>query len=203
MIVNNPATKAEVEAAFADYERALVTNDVASLDAFFWPNESAIRYGGGDCGVAALSLGGGGEQSLSLVETFRRNQETGQLGDGARGGRLLIDEPAQQSLGAVEIAIGLQFLEPAERIFIGGDRTDESLEEAPQRPPRKSADEAVGRAAAVENDDGRQGLHAELGGDLRLCGDIEPHMRQLAFRGPDETHELARHRRAGRRARRV
>ena len=45
MIVDDPETKAEVEAAFAAYERALVANDVAALDAFFWPSESAIRYG--------------------------------------------------------------------------------------------------------------------------------------------------------------
>jgi len=45
MIVDDPATRAEVEAAFAAYERALVTNDVEALDAFFLPSETAIRYG--------------------------------------------------------------------------------------------------------------------------------------------------------------
>jgi hypothetical protein len=46
MIVDDPETRAEVEAAFAAYERAVVSNDVPALDAFFWPSESAIRYGG-------------------------------------------------------------------------------------------------------------------------------------------------------------
>ena len=40
--------KAEVEAAFAAYERALVTNDVAALDGFFLPTEDVIRYGVGE-----------------------------------------------------------------------------------------------------------------------------------------------------------
>ena len=48
MIVNNPGIKAEVERAFADYEQALVTNDVEALDNFFWNDPLAIRYGGGE-----------------------------------------------------------------------------------------------------------------------------------------------------------
>jgi len=35
MIIDGPAVKAEVEAAFAAYEQALTTNDVAALDGFF------------------------------------------------------------------------------------------------------------------------------------------------------------------------
>ncbi len=35
-------------AQFQRYEEALVTNDVASLDAFFWRSPLAIRYGGGE-----------------------------------------------------------------------------------------------------------------------------------------------------------
>jgi Protein of unknown function (DUF3225) len=45
LIVGDPATKAEVEAAFAAYERALMANDVAALDGFFLASEDAIRYG--------------------------------------------------------------------------------------------------------------------------------------------------------------
>ena len=37
--------KAEVKAAFAAYERALISNDVAALDRFFVASEDAIRYG--------------------------------------------------------------------------------------------------------------------------------------------------------------
>jgi hypothetical protein len=48
MVINDPATLAEVTAVFARYETALVTNDVATLDALFWPSEHTIRYGGGE-----------------------------------------------------------------------------------------------------------------------------------------------------------
>jgi hypothetical protein len=37
--------KAEVEAAFARYETALVTNDVAVLDELFWADARTVRYG--------------------------------------------------------------------------------------------------------------------------------------------------------------
>ena len=45
MTIDDPDARAEVEAAFAAYERALVANDVAALDRFFLPSESVIRYG--------------------------------------------------------------------------------------------------------------------------------------------------------------
>ncbi len=48
MEINNPAVVAEVEAAFARYEQALVTNDVAVLDELFWDDAHTIRYGGGE-----------------------------------------------------------------------------------------------------------------------------------------------------------
>jgi Protein of unknown function (DUF3225) len=48
MIVNDPKVLAEVEAAFAAYEQALVTNDVAALDAFFRDAPQTIRYGVGE-----------------------------------------------------------------------------------------------------------------------------------------------------------
>ena len=48
MEINHPATLAEVEAAFARYEAALVGNDVAVLDELFHPAPTTIRYGGGE-----------------------------------------------------------------------------------------------------------------------------------------------------------
>jgi hypothetical protein len=45
MKINNPAVIAEVEAAFARYETALVGNDVATLSALFWKDARTIRYG--------------------------------------------------------------------------------------------------------------------------------------------------------------
>jgi hypothetical protein len=48
MIVNDPKVLAEVEAAFAAYEQALVTNDVAALDTFFRDAPQTVRYGVGE-----------------------------------------------------------------------------------------------------------------------------------------------------------
>jgi Protein of unknown function (DUF3225) len=43
--INIPEVVAEVEAAFRRYERALVANDVAELDALFWKSPHTLRYG--------------------------------------------------------------------------------------------------------------------------------------------------------------
>ena len=48
MQIDIPEVKAEVEAAFAAYERALVTNDVPTLEALFWDDGRTIRYGVGE-----------------------------------------------------------------------------------------------------------------------------------------------------------
>ena len=45
MKINDPKVVEEVEAAFAQYEAALVGNDVATLDSLFWDNALTIRYG--------------------------------------------------------------------------------------------------------------------------------------------------------------
>lgn len=45
MVINDPDTLAEVSAAFARYEAALVSNDVETLDALFWSSAHTIRYG--------------------------------------------------------------------------------------------------------------------------------------------------------------
>jgi hypothetical protein len=45
MDINIPAVKAEVEAAFLEYERALVSNDVETLDRLFLDSPNTIRYG--------------------------------------------------------------------------------------------------------------------------------------------------------------
>ncbi len=49
--INIPEVVAEVEKAFARYEHALVTNDVAELDALFWKNSAhpALRRNQGKC----------------------------------------------------------------------------------------------------------------------------------------------------------
>lgn len=48
MDINLPKIVAEVEAAFARYEAALVGNDTATLQALFWRSPHTIRYGIGE-----------------------------------------------------------------------------------------------------------------------------------------------------------
>ena len=48
MIINDPAVVAEVEAVFARYEAALVSNDVVVLDELFLDSPVTIRYGIGE-----------------------------------------------------------------------------------------------------------------------------------------------------------
>lgn len=48
MQINLPEVHAEVSAAFARYERALVSNDVAVLDELFWNSPHTLRYGAGE-----------------------------------------------------------------------------------------------------------------------------------------------------------
>ena len=57
MEIDIPAVKAEVAAVFAEYERALVENDVAALDRLFLDAPTTIRYGGSEnlYGYAAIA----------------------------------------------------------------------------------------------------------------------------------------------------
>nr|WP_127090150.1 oxalurate catabolism protein HpxZ [Aquabacter cavernae] len=48
MEINRPDVLAEMEAAFARYEEALVSNDVETLEALFRDAPETIRYGGGE-----------------------------------------------------------------------------------------------------------------------------------------------------------
>jgi hypothetical protein len=63
MKINLPNVKAEVEAAFASYEQAVVTNDAHTLDALFWNDQRAVRYG------IAENLYG-----MEAIREFRRTQ---------------------------------------------------------------------------------------------------------------------------------
>ncbi len=48
MQIDLPEVVAEVKAAFERYEQALVSNDVATLDALFHNDPRTIRYGGAE-----------------------------------------------------------------------------------------------------------------------------------------------------------
>ena len=65
LAIDLPEVHAEVSAAFAVYERALVGNDVATLDALFLPSARTIRYGIGE------NLYG-----IEAIRAFRRARPT-------------------------------------------------------------------------------------------------------------------------------
>jgi hypothetical protein len=48
MIVNDPDTVAEVTAAFEEYERALMADDIAAMDRLFHADGATVRYGVGE-----------------------------------------------------------------------------------------------------------------------------------------------------------
>ena len=74
MDVNLPEVLAEVEAAFARYERALVTNDLAVLDELFWADPRTVRYGVGEVlyGIEAIRAFRGSRTNQALARALDR-----------------------------------------------------------------------------------------------------------------------------------
>jgi hypothetical protein len=74
MEIDIPAVKAEVEAAFAEYETALVTNDVAALDRLFLKAPTTIRYGGGEnlYGYGEIAAFRAGRSPAGLARALER-----------------------------------------------------------------------------------------------------------------------------------
>ena len=74
MDVNRPDTLAEVEAAFARYERALVENDLAVLDELFWADARTVRYGIGEVlyGIEAIRAFRAARPAVGLTRTLER-----------------------------------------------------------------------------------------------------------------------------------
>jgi hypothetical protein len=76
--IDLPEVKAEVEAAFAEYERALVGNDVATLDRLFLDRPTTIRYGAGEnlYGHAEIAAFRTARSSAGLARTLSRTVVT-------------------------------------------------------------------------------------------------------------------------------
>lgn len=76
--LNDPKTLAEVEAAFARYEKALTGNDVAVLDELFWTSDKTIRYGATEnlYGTAEILAFRQGRPSKGLERTLKRTTIT-------------------------------------------------------------------------------------------------------------------------------
>ncbi len=66
MIINDTDTLAEVSAAFSLYEKALMANDIATLDGLFWESPRTLRYGVGE------NLYG-----ITAIRDFRKNRAGG------------------------------------------------------------------------------------------------------------------------------
>jgi hypothetical protein len=86
MQINDPATLAEVQAAFDAYEAALMANDLDALDALFWHSELTVRIGPGQnlYGIEAIQAfraarpGGSPRRTLVkvVITTFGRDFAT-------------------------------------------------------------------------------------------------------------------------------
>jgi hypothetical protein len=72
--IDLPEVKAEVEAAFAAYERALVANDVAALDRSFLDRSTTIRYGATEnlYGYAEIAAFRAARSPQGLARTLER-----------------------------------------------------------------------------------------------------------------------------------
>ena len=68
MEINRPDVLAEVTGCFDAYEAALVSNDIAALDGFFWQSALVVRYGNGE------NLYG-----IEALKAFRAARPTGDL----------------------------------------------------------------------------------------------------------------------------
>ena len=78
MTLDDPATHAEVTALFAAYERALTTNDVAALDAFFLDSPTTVRYGVGEnlAGIDAIRAFRAARSPVGLQRTLEATTVT-------------------------------------------------------------------------------------------------------------------------------
>lgn len=74
MEIDRPDVLAEVTAAFARYETALISNDVAVLDELFHDDPRTLRYGIGEnlYGYPAIQAFRAGRPAINLMRTIER-----------------------------------------------------------------------------------------------------------------------------------
>ena len=101
MDVNLPEVLAEVEAVFARYEQALVTNDLAVLDEMFWADPRTVRYGIGEVlyGIEAIRVFRDSRPAQGLARTLERTVITTFGRDFATASTLFTREDAPGKLG--------------------------------------------------------------------------------------------------------
>jgi hypothetical protein len=78
MEIDRPEVVAEVTAAFQRYERALVSNDVDTLNALFHNDPRTIRYGGAEIlyGYAQIQTFRAARSPIGLARTLSRTVVT-------------------------------------------------------------------------------------------------------------------------------
>jgi hypothetical protein len=72
LAINRPDVVAEVTDAFDRYEAALVSNDIAALDALFWNSNFTLRYGAAEnlYGYAAIAQFRAARPPANLARTI-------------------------------------------------------------------------------------------------------------------------------------
>jgi hypothetical protein len=96
-----PDVVAEVRAEFDRYERALVGNDVATLDAMFHDDPRTIRYGGGESlyGYAAIKGFRAARSPVGLARTLSQTVITAYGRDMAVASTLFHRDSARGKVG--------------------------------------------------------------------------------------------------------
>lgn len=101
MEIDNPDVKVEVELAFAEYEEALVNNDVAVLDRFFVEALTTIRYGIAEnlYGSAEIAAFRAARSPAGLARRLERTSITTFGRDFAVASTLFLRESAPDKIG--------------------------------------------------------------------------------------------------------
>ena len=91
MEIDLPDVVAEVRDAFDRYEKALVSNDVATLDALFRDDPRTIRYGGGEnlYGYAEIEAFRAARSPVGLMRTTSRRPSSPPMDATSRSPRRL------------------------------------------------------------------------------------------------------------------
>lgn len=112
MLINEPQVLAEVQQAFAAYERALMENDLDTLDALFWNSRFTVRYGPGQNlygfeAIAAFRVGRvGGSPQRSIFNTVITTFGTDFATANTEFQRENAPKPGRQSQSWVRVAEG-------------------------------------------------------------------------------------------------
>ena len=101
MKINDPAILAEVEAAFAEYEKALTTNDVETLDRLFRNAPETLRYGVGEnlYGYVEIAAFRAGRSPAGLMRKLERTSITTYGDDFATANTLFRRESMSSKIG--------------------------------------------------------------------------------------------------------